>query len=735
MPRVTFGQFNFTAGEVSPKCYGRVDVARYQNGAQSLENCLVQIHGGAMRRMGSKFIAESKTSADVSRLIPFVFSVDQAYMLEFGGGYIRVYEQSGGQVISGSSPYEIATLYTEDMLWELDYVQGADTMFLFHQDVPIYTLKRFAADNWSLQQAAFTTIPFDELGHSFNATITLSSAAIGTGVTATASASVFLASDVGRRITYQGGIAEVTGYTSGTQLTVSTLNAFPTTALPAQAWRLEGTPQTTLTASAKDPVGAAVNLTAGAAAFRSADVGRFIKINGGLIRVTTYTDSTHVSGIIEQELTGVTASPANAWSLKAPAWNAVDGYPRTGTLHEQRLIAAGSPRYPQTVWGSRSAEFYDFLMGDADDDAFAFVMPTTGQINPIRRMSTLNSIVALTYGGELTITGGVEKPLTPTNRQIKDPSIYGCNLVKPVRIGNELAFVQRAGRKVRAFSYKDVEQSYQSPDLTVLAEHITKSGVVDMAYQQESSASDTEESEYGGSILWCVLANGKIAALTLDREEGVIAWAPESTDGFYESVACIPNETGDEVWVIVRRTINGQAKRYIERFDTEYLTDCAIKGTSGPGASVWTGLDHLEGCEVVAKTGNTVHGTFTVSGGEIDIGDTVTEIEIGLPYTNRVKTLRPEVQAGDGTAQGNAKRTSEVALLFKDTIGCKVNDQELVMRKFDEDLLDTPPEPFSGFESIGTSGWQKDDSPIEIVQDQPLPFHLLAIVRKFTVNS
>src|SRR6185503_7087122 len=227
---------------------------------------------------------------------------------------------------------------------------------------------------------------------------------------------------------------------------------------------------------------------------------------------------------------------------------------------------------------SKSGLFYDFTIGTNDDDAFSFSLPSTDHINPIQQLVTAKALFPLTYGGEYTMEGGNDLPLTPTNVKSRSPSVYGCNNVKPLRVGNEILFVQRAGRKIRSLAFSIATDTYSAPDLTVLAEHITESGVVDMAYQQEPR-----------STLWCARTDGKMATLTLDRDEGVTAWTQQSTDGLYESVASIPNGTGDETWVIVRRTINGVQKRYIERFDATLYTDCAINGTDGVGKAIWTG--------------------------------------------------------------------------------------------------------------------------------------------------
>lgn len=742
MPRVTINQTNFTAGEVSPKCYGRVDVSRYQNGAAAMPNCLVNIHGGAERRPGSLFVAETKDSSKRSRLIPYIFSTTQAYMLEFGHLYMRVYVQSGGQILSGGAPYEIATPYTEDMLAELDYTQGADTMFIFHRSVPIHTLRRIAADFWSLTPAPITVAPFDEIGDTFPVALTLSDTTVGAPRTATVPSATFLEGDVGRRMTHRSGVAVITGYTSATSVTVKIESAFPLAAIPAGEWELLDSPQVGITPSAKEPVGGGCTLSMvqetgipeepgmpapvspAIETWREQDVGKFVRINGGMVQITHFYNSLSVYGIIKEELTATIEAPPNAWTLEASVWNSNNGYPSTGALYEQRLTVAGSPRYPQTVWGSRSGLFFDFTIGVNADDAFSFSLPSSGQINPIQRMVAAKALMPLTYGGEYTMEGGNGEPLTPTSVKANSPSVYGCNLVKPLRIGNEVLFVQRAGRKIRSLAYRIESDTYNAPDLTVLAEHITMSGITDMAYQQEPRA-----------MLWCVRADGKLATLTLDRDEGVIAWTPQSTDGLYESCASIPNATGDEMWCVAQRVINGQVKRYVERFDSDRYTDSAIIGTDNAGKPVWAGLDHLEGKSVAVKADDVYMGVFTVAGGEIELPRDARAVEIGLPFANSITLLRPEVQAGDGTAQGNAQRVHEVSLLLMETVGAKINGDEIAFREFGAQLLDLPPEAFSGFKRAGLTEWSRGDEPITITQDEPYPFHLLAVVRKITINS
>lgn len=812
MPRVTLMQTNFTAGEMSPRLLGRVDIARYSNGAKIIENAYPLVHGGVIRRPGSRFITAAKFGNKKARLIPYIFNRDQSYILEFGDQYLRVYKDGAQVLTGGSTPYEVATPYTEAMLADLDYVQGADTMFLAHPSVPIYRLRRLDHADWSMAAAPFVTVPFDEIGFRPATTLTLSAASVGTGRTLTAGAATFLASDIGRDVWAGAGIATITAYTSSTVVTADITVAFSSTSIASAQWQVKGSPQVPIVPSVKDPVGASITLTSpstttetvesskaitglshngtttvtatisghgystgntirvagcvpseyngtytitvvsansftytldpdpGAAStlgtaarvssststtdvWRTDDVGKFVNINRGLVEITAYTSAQQVTGTIRVALDSVVSSPANAWTLEAAMWNANDGYPRTVSLHEQRLVAAGSPGYPQTVWMSRTGEYLNFEQGTKDDDAMSFTI-SSDQINPIAHIGQVRALIALTYGGEFTLSGGVEKPITPTNIQVKNQSVYGCNSVRPIRIGNELYFIQRANRKLRAMAYKFETDAYGAPDLSVLAEHATESGIVDMAYQQEPE-----------SVMWLVRADGVMATVTIDRDQDVVGWARQITDGVFESVATIPVADGEEVWALVRRTVGGSTVRYIERFDSSIGTDSSITGTSVGGAATWTGLGHLEGKTVDILADGVVMQRMTVTGGQITLGRTAKAVQIGLPYTTTIETLTPELAGGTGSAQGNSMRIAEVTLRFHETTGCELNGQVIPFRNFGLAVLDAPAPLFTGDHRVEKLGWERGAAPLVIHQKQPLPFHLLAVIKKFTTND
>lgn len=643
MPRISPIQTNFTAGEISPQLLGRVDIAKYQNGAKAMRNVLPQVYGGARRRFGTIFVREVKDSTRATRLVPFILNANTAYIIELGHLYARYYKDNA---VLGA-PYEVVSPYASTQVFDVDYTHGEDTMFLFHPAVAPQRMVRIADTNWTLGAAPFLQVPFEDPG------------------------------------TY---------------------------------------PAATLTPSIKDPVGAAVSLAASAGVFSAGNVGSSVKVNGGIVLITAYTDAQNVSGIIKQELTSVTAAPQDAWSLHAPAWSASRGWPRTGTLYQQRLVAGGSPTFPQTVWGSVTGAYLDFQQGVADDDGFAFKI-ASDSTNPIRFLAGSTALVVLTSGGEFTITGGLEKPLAPTNAQIKARRNHGCANVRPVRVLDSEFFVQRAGRKLRALGDVDGLDKWGAPDVSLLAEHLTESGIVDMCWQQEPT-----------SIVWLVRADGKLASVTYDADQDVSAWALHDLGGAVESVASIPTAQGDQLWLVVRRVINGQTKRYIERMATETLADCSVVA-SGAAATVWGGLAHLEGQQVDVRADGYYAGRYTVTGGQVTLDYAATSVVMGLPFTCTIDMLDPAVQGGGSSPKASAQRTAEVTIQFHETTGAMVNGKRLDFRTTGPDTLDRPPPLFTGVKRVSSLGWRRGASPVTISQEIAMPFYALSVTRRYSFND
>jgi hypothetical protein len=743
--RVNLTQTAFVAGELAPRMLGRTDLDRYAYGLKRCRNGYPVLHGGAVRRPGKQYLQACLTAtASQSILVPFIEGQGQAWQVEFGNLQAKIIDSTGATVTTLTSPYPAGTLGV------LDWAQSDRTLWLFHPNHPIHRLQRLGTGSWVLSEAPFTQKPFAEVGIRAQVAGTLSAATVGAGRTLTAAAAVFLASDIGRAVLFDAGIAVITAYSSSTVVTVEITRAFPSTTLTSGQWTIDSSPQANCTPGADGPVGATITLTLDAAGWRAADVGAVVRINGGLCRITAFSSDTVVNARVLRELASIVAAPALSWSLEPVIWSDTYGYPRTGTVFQQRLVVAGNTEFPRTVWGSRTGELLDFERWTDDLDSFAFTIDSD-EATAITYVTGSQGLAVLTSSGEYSMRGGVEKPITPTNVQVKMESNHGTAVVRPVQVNRETVFIQRSGRKVRSYGYRYDFDGFSSPDIVALSEHITSSGVVWLAFAQEPD-----------QILWGVRGDGRLISCTIDRDQqpSVLAWALHSTDGFVECVSSIPVNGVDEVWLIVRRTVNGSTVRYIERFNQTwepwhpsvptpddidrpvygYTVDCGIVVDNPAGQTSFT-VAHLVGKEVdIVADGAKMPRQTVPPGGVITLPRASKRTLIGLPFQTQFTLLTPEVITPQGTAQGQQTRTGTGALKFLNTIGAYVqnnvgNRQEIPFRRFGPDVLDQPPMPFTGLLPYNLLGWERGESEVSIYQDDPLPMHLLAVIRRQQVGG
>ena len=216
---------NFNAGELSPKIDWRGDIGKYHGGAQLIQNFLPLVEGGVQRMPGTYFVKEVKDSSKTVRVGRFQYDADTAYVLEFGNLYIRIYKDNA-QVLDGGSPVELVTPYLEADLFALKVnVHASDILYIFHPDYQSRKITRTSDTEWDIGPIVFRPPSTRELGHTPSATLTLD-AITGNGITFTASASSFIAGDVGRVIQVGLGRATIVGYTSTTVVTCDITDDF-----------------------------------------------------------------------------------------------------------------------------------------------------------------------------------------------------------------------------------------------------------------------------------------------------------------------------------------------------------------------------------------------------------------------------------------------------------------------------------------------------------------------------
>jgi hypothetical protein len=576
----------FNAGELSPLLDGRTDISKYQQGCRTLKNMLVLPYGGAMRRPGTEYIADVKTHSSVVRLIPFQYNTEQTYILEFGNNYIRFYKD-GGQIQDSGSPYEISSSYGSSDLDKIQYVQSADVMYLAHPDYPVCKLTRSGHTSWTIAALDFDMPAFKDMNIS-DTTITPS--ATSGSITLTASDDIFKAEHVGAsfRLDHVRSDNEISGSFTATGQSSSircegnwnfvTHNTWTGTVKIERSFDDGTSWQTYRTYSSADDrnvdvsgveeeegVLYRINMSSYTSGTLDYDFTVQDYYNTGIVEITAFTNTTLVTSTVKTELGGTDAT--KEWF--EGAWNEANGYPACVAIYEERLFFARTEAQPQTIWGSRTNDWTDFKTGDFDTHALTYTL-AADKVNAIRWLLAQDALLIGTSGGEWKLSGSdSDSALTPSNVEVRRQSNYGSAQIQAQLINETILFVQRQSRKVREFVYNFEKDGYVSPDLTILAEHISDSGIVQAAFQQQPHA-----------IYWCILANGKLAGMTYERDQEVVAWHNHETDGEFESVAVIPGDSTeeDEVWTAVKRTIGGTDKRYIERFKPldfgDDQTDC-----------------------------------------------------------------------------------------------------------------------------------------------------------------
>lgn len=716
MARASPIQNSFNAGELSPQLRGRADLEKYRNGCETLENFLPQVFGPARKRPGTRFVREIGDSANAARLIPFEFSSTQAFALEFGDQTIRFYAD-GGVVLNGGSPYEIVSPYTSAELNELNYTQSADVIYLVHPNHPPYKLARLAATNWTMTEVSFTRPPFGDVN---TTSTTLTASALTGNITVTASASLFSAADVGSFFSISViPAAEYNQWTAGVAHTAGNLVQYQGRVYEAQ---------NSASAGSRPPIHTEGDVSDGAVTWR------YLHDGTGYFEVTAYTSATVVSATVIQRLP--TTSATKRWA--EGAWSDNRGWPRTITFYEDRLWFAGSAYRPQTLWASVTSDYENFTYGTNDDDALNYTI-NTQDLNTITWLSPGKVLAIGTTSGEFTINGNqISDPITPTSVRITPQTTFGCTgEVRPLRIASSILFVQRAGRKVREYTYNFETDAYVAPNVSLLAEHITEGGIVDIAYQQEPS-----------QIVWAPRADGTLLGMTYERAEDVVGWHRHSVGGIVESVISLPHWDGDQdvLWMIVRRTINGNTKRYVEYME-KYMTDeyafyvdCGLT-YDGTATTTITGLSHLEGKEVAILADGAVHPNRTVTSGSITLQRSASVVNVGLPFTATLKTMPLEAGAQDGVAQGKTQRIHNIVMRLFQTgaglyYGPDTSQMDELHLRTTNDLMDNPVPLFTGDTPFvpWPSGYEQG-AQMTIQHRTPLPCTVVALMPQVVTND
>lgn len=747
---------SFNAGELSPFLDARVDIDKYSNGCRQLQNATILSYGAAVRRPGLEYIAPVRYSNRKARLIPFQFSTTTTFTLEFGYLYVRFYS-NGAPVLSGGVPYTINSLYDEVDLFQLQVAQINDVMYITHPKYEPHKLSRVTDTNWVLEPLVYKQPPMlDENITDF----TLTPSATTGNITLDASSPFFIAQQVGGywQIAHLRGASEVEqgiyGDGTGTALKVlgewniRTYGTWEAT-IDVERSRDGGTTwerirrftgkedrNVDISGEEESQVELRTVITNWAPESPVSQTPPRVVIEAvdayiyGLVKITGFNSPSQVTATVIRELEST--DPTKTWS--EGSWSTLRGFPRAVTVFEQRLVFAGSTFQPQTVWGSVTNDYQNFTYGSTDTDAFAYTLGAQ-QRDAIEWIVTQKALLIGTSGGEWSMqAGAADQPLTPSNVLVRRQSNYGSGNVAAHLVNDVVLFIQRQKTKVRELTYSFEKDGYVAPDLTLLAEHITGTGIVQTAYQQQTQ-----------SIFWCVTADGQLIGMSYERDQSVVGWHRHVTDGFFESVATIYGDSSDEVWVTVRRTIQGVTQRYVERFNPvewidksdAFYVDSGLSYDGAPVSAV-SGLNHLEGKTVSILADGGVVVDQVVSGGIVTLDKAASKIHVGLPYETIIQPMRLDVDPMAGVSQGNVKQVRELVVrLYRSlgmTIGNGKEEWAVTFRKT-WDLMDQSPPLFTGDKEFLFEGDFDLDTPVIIKQTQPLPLSVLLIVVKYEITG
>lgn len=641
---------SFSSGELSPRLMGRTDSPKYLSGCEVMENFIALPHGGAKRRGGTQFINEVKNSAHTTRLIPFEFSVDQTYVLEFGNNYIRFYT-NGGQIQASGSAYEISTTYTHSQVNELQFAQNADVMWIVHPSHKPRKLTRLAHATWTLADEVFKKGPFLPVNQDESLTLTFASTSAATQ-NITASSSLFNSSHVGADFL---------------------IDTIPNVVTGEVVW----------------------------------------------VRVNSVASAT-VANVTIKDLTYMPqdTNPTNLW--QEAAFTSTKGFPSAVVFYEQRLWYAGTVAKPQTFWASKTGEYENFELGANANDSLSYAI-ASDRVNNIKWLAAQRVLIIGTSGGEFRVTGGNESAVTPTNVDVRRQTSYGSKLGHPAYVGSDVFFIQRSGTQVRNVAYKWESDSFQSDDITFLAEHITEGGLTTLSY-----------SHVPDSILLGIRADGVLVMLTYDPSQEVVGWHRHTTDGEYKSLAVISEDGPDQYWFVVKRTIGGAVKQFVERYTPDHFMDSMITYEGASTSSV-TGLSHLEGKTVQIVADGSVHPDLVVSSGSLTLNYAATDIKVGLKYVSKLTPTRPGANVGSGTTLGKLKRWNEIFVRLDNSSIPKINGQRPPVRSPGTNYGNEEPITTEDI-NIKNLGYDRDGR-IIIEQDLPLPCHIVSLFGTLSVGD
>ncbi len=594
-----YTQKSFTGGELSPALYSRNDLAKYMIGLKTLKNGFVRAEGCVSNRAGLEFVCEVKDSDSKVRLIPFSFNTEQTYIIELGNEYSR-FIKNGAQIFEENSqnPVEIVTPYKENDLQNIKYAQNADVLTICHNNYSPRELSRYSHYDWQIKDITFSPLiePPEDI-----------------------------------TIKWTGGVENPTTYkyviTSVKKDTYEESNRSKEVSVQGEIEAAWGVSEY-VTISFESVEGAA-------------EYNIYRSVNGVFAYVGTTSETTFVDNKIEPDLSSTAPVFTNPFEK--------DNNPACVNYFQQRKVFACLKNSPQQLVASQTSTNNNFNISRplAATDSINITL-SEREVNEIRHILALNDLVLLTSGAEWKLNGS-DGAFTASSSLVASPqSFYGCSHVAPVVSGNMILFVQSGGSVVRDLGYTYISDSYDGEELSIFASHLFEGKqVVDMAYSKEPYR-----------ILWCVMSDGTVNALTYNKKQEVSGWHRHETKGEFEAVAVVREGFEDVPYFVVKRVVNGQTKRFIERMasrivnkteDGIFLDSCLCY--EGVPVEKISGLEHLEGEKINVLADGDLLNNVIVHNGSVNLRYPASKVVAGLPYEFEMQTLNLEGENTNGLSK------------------------------------------------------------------------------------
>jgi len=653
MPQVNKIIPSFASGELAPSLYSRTDISKYATGLRRCRNFIPKPTGGVQNRPGTKYVAQAKYADKKCRVIRYVYNSEQAYIFEFGDHYIRFYldqepldanvpdpwNSSTAYAVDDYCTYSSATYYciqdntnkqpnTETNYWtaqtvlelyspygeedlaQLRFESSADVIYITHPDYQQRTLTRYDTATWELSTYQSDDGPFmpDNITD-----IELTASAVTGSMTLSSSEPYFDVLHIGslfklkHYIEGQTATSRFTGTGQGTGIKCYTTWRVISHGTWTGKFRVEkstdgGSTWTTLRSftSADDqnintygtedietntePFLVRVNMYAYTSGKCNVDLTTDAFYQNGICRVTAFASSTSVTALVLSDI-GLTDATVE-WA--EGSWSDYRGWPTIARFFQDRLCFSGTYSEPMTTWMTQTGNYISFLRHSVllDTDGITANIPSR-QINAINGLVSLRKLIAFTTASEWTIGPVSSSALTPTTTEQLVQGYRGSYGTEPVVVGNECIYAQSNGKVIRNIGYQLGVDAFIGSDLNILARHLFSNyNIIDMAYQQDPD-----------SIVWCLRDDGVLLGMTYVPEQEVIAWFWMDTgsvsgnpQGHIESIATIPGDGFDELWMVVRRGdyrfIERMSQRIVfsectsglreQRIENSFFVDCGV---------------------------------------------------------------------------------------------------------------------------------------------------------------